>query len=61
MRATIPWDLTGSPALSLPFAIGGDGLPLGIQLVGRRFEDELVLRAATALERLRGDLPRPEL
>jgi aspartyl-tRNA(Asn)/glutamyl-tRNA(Gln) amidotransferase subunit A len=61
MRATIPWDLTGSPALSLPFAFSADGLPLGIQLVGRRFEDELVLRAAAALERLRGDFPRPAI
>jgi aspartyl-tRNA(Asn)/glutamyl-tRNA(Gln) amidotransferase subunit A len=53
MRATIPWDLTGSPALSVPFGLTADGLPVGVQLVGRRFEDGLVLSAGAALERLR--------
>jgi Asp-tRNA(Asn)/Glu-tRNA(Gln) amidotransferase A subunit family amidase len=50
MRATIPFDLTGSPALSIPFARSGEGLPIGVQLVGRRFEDETVLRAGAMLE-----------
>jgi aspartyl-tRNA(Asn)/glutamyl-tRNA(Gln) amidotransferase subunit A len=54
MRATIPWDLTGSPALSVPFAETADGLlPIGVQVVGRHFEDELVLRVGAALERPR--------
>jgi aspartyl-tRNA(Asn)/glutamyl-tRNA(Gln) amidotransferase subunit A len=47
---TYPFNLTGQPAISLPIAIARDGLPLSIQLVGRRFEDALVLRAAAALE-----------
>ena len=50
MRATIPFDLTGSPALSVPFGRSGEGLPIGVQLVGRRFEDETVLRAGAMLE-----------
>jgi aspartyl-tRNA(Asn)/glutamyl-tRNA(Gln) amidotransferase subunit A len=50
MRATIPFDLTGSPALSVPFGRSRDGLPIGVQLVGRRFEDETVLRAGARLE-----------
>lgn len=50
MRATIPFDLTGSPALTVPFARSREGLPIGVQLVGRRFEDETVLRAGAALE-----------
>jgi aspartyl-tRNA(Asn)/glutamyl-tRNA(Gln) amidotransferase subunit A len=50
MRATIPFDLTGSPALTVPFARSGEGLPIGVQLVGRRFEDETVLRAGALLE-----------
>ena len=61
MRATIPFDLTGSPALSLPFGASAEGLPIGVQLVGRRFEDELVLAAGAALEGVRGPPARPPL
>lgn len=50
MRATIPFNLTGSPAISVPFARSAEGLPIGVQLVGRRFEDETVLRLGTAIE-----------
>jgi Asp-tRNA(Asn)/Glu-tRNA(Gln) amidotransferase A subunit family amidase len=60
MRATIPFDLSGSPALSVPFATV-DGLPVGVQLVGRRFDEETVFRAGIALEEARGSLPRPPL
>ena len=56
MRATIPFNLTGSPALSVPFARSAEGLPVGVQLVGRRFEDETVLRAGLILE-ARSELP----
>jgi aspartyl-tRNA(Asn)/glutamyl-tRNA(Gln) amidotransferase subunit A len=56
MRATIPFDLTGSPALSVPFGRSADGLPIGVQLVGRRFRDETVLEAGLVLEQARGPL-----
>ena len=46
-----PFNLTGQPAISVPMAAGSGGLPLGLQIVGRRFEDDLVLRAAAAWER----------
>jgi Asp-tRNA(Asn)/Glu-tRNA(Gln) amidotransferase A subunit family amidase len=46
-----PFNLTGQPAISVPMAAGSGGLPLGLQVVGRRFEDDLVLRAAAAWER----------
>ena len=55
MRATIPFDLTGSPALSVPFGWSDDGLPIGVQIVGRHFDEENVLRVGMALERLRGE------
>ena len=48
---TYPFNLTGQPAISVPMGPGSDGLPLGLQIVGRRFEDDLVLRAAAAWER----------
>jgi Asp-tRNA(Asn)/Glu-tRNA(Gln) amidotransferase A subunit family amidase len=49
---TWPFNLTGQPAVSVPCGWTADGLPLGLQIVGRRCEDGLVLRAAAALERL---------
>ena len=40
------WTLCGMPALSLPLMRGGNGLPLGVQLVGRRNDDARLLRTA---------------
>jgi hypothetical protein len=40
--------------MSVPMGAAEHGLPVGLQIVGRRFEDALVLRAAAAWERLRG-------
>jgi aspartyl-tRNA(Asn)/glutamyl-tRNA(Gln) amidotransferase subunit A len=50
LGATIPWDLTGSPAISVPFGWSADGLPIGVQIVGRHFDEATVLEAAEALE-----------
>jgi len=41
-----PWSLAGMPALSLPLMSGTNGLPLGVQLVGRRDFDARLLRTA---------------
>jgi hypothetical protein len=46
-----PFNLTGQPAISVPMGIAELDLPVGLQIVGRRFDDELVLRAAAAWER----------
>jgi Asp-tRNA(Asn)/Glu-tRNA(Gln) amidotransferase A subunit family amidase len=40
------WTLCGMPALTLPLLRGGHGLPLGVQLVGRRGDDARLLRTA---------------
>ena len=53
LRATIPFDLTGSPAVSVPFGRSSDGLPIGVQIVGRHLDEATVLRAAAALEDVR--------
>lgn len=46
-----PFNLTGSPALSICIGFTAKGLPIGGQFVGRRFEDAAVLQAGHALER----------
>src|SRR5262245_2963253 len=48
---TFPFNLTGQPAASVPAGFTKDGLPVGLQIVGRRFDDAGVLRAAAAFER----------
>src|SRR5881296_109374 len=50
---TYPFNLTGQPAASVPCGFSRDGLPIGLQIVGRRFDDVLVLRACAAFERAR--------
>ncbi|HEY3909449.1 MAG TPA: amidase [Stellaceae bacterium] len=44
------WTLAWTPCVTLPAGAGRDGLPLGIQLVGRRFSDEKLLDAAAWVE-----------
>jgi amidase len=46
---TCPFDLTGHPALSIPCGFTG-GLPAGMMLIGRHFEDATLVRAAYAYE-----------
>ena len=48
---TIPANLAGLPAVSVPFGANEDGLPVGLQFVGRQFDEVTLLRAAEALER----------
>src|SRR4051812_32925496 len=56
---TAPIDVTGNPALSVPAGFS-DGLPVGLMMVGRHFDDATVLRAAHAFERARGELGASE-
>ncbi|MEQ8354397.1 MAG: amidase [Kiloniellaceae bacterium] len=48
---TYPFNLTQQPAASVPCGLTGKGLPAGLQIVGPRFADALVLRAARAFEK----------
>ncbi|MFL6137083.1 MAG: amidase [Frankiaceae bacterium] len=47
---TIPFSVTGHPALSLPTGFAPNGLPIGLQVIGRPFDEATVLRVAAALE-----------
>ena len=51
---TVPSSLAGLPAISVPAGLSSDGLPLGLQLVGRPFDEETALRGAQALEEAAG-------
>lgn len=54
-------NLLGLPSIALPFGLDADGLPVGVQLVGRPFEEELLLDLAVELEKIRGPFPTPPL
>ncbi len=47
---TIPHNLMGTPAISLPLAMHSNGLPIGVQLAGRPAEEHVILQVASALE-----------
>ena len=56
---TVPASLAGLPAISVPAGLSGDGLPLGLHLIGRAFDEETMFRAAQALEDAAGFDARP--
>jgi aspartyl-tRNA(Asn)/glutamyl-tRNA(Gln) amidotransferase subunit A len=43
-------NMTGQPAASIPAGFTKDGLPVGLQIIGRHLDDPMVLRASTAFE-----------
>ena len=47
---TFPFNLTGQPAATVPAGFSKDGLPIGLQIVGRHLDDPTVMKAATAFE-----------
>lgn len=51
---TSPFNVTGSPALAFPIGFGTNGLPLGAQIVGRLFDEPMVLRIGAAYEAAAG-------
>lgn len=54
---TLPFNISEQPAISVPCAHTAAGLPIGLQIIGRRHDDLGVLRLARAWERLRPPLP----
>lgn len=59
MAPLTPFNLFGMPSLTLPFGMDGDGMPCGVQIVGRPYEEELLLAIGSELESARGPFPRP--
>ncbi len=56
---TVPVNLAGLPGISLPAGLSAEGLPLGLQLIGRTFDEETLLRAAGVLEEAAGFTAEP--
>jgi Asp-tRNA(Asn)/Glu-tRNA(Gln) amidotransferase A subunit family amidase len=50
---TVPYNMSGQPAASVNWSVSSEGLPIGIQIVGRRFDDRGVLRLCRLVETLR--------
>lgn len=57
---TVPTSLAGLPGISIPAGLNSEGLPLGLQLIGRAFDEQTVLNTAFALEQMIGFNARPE-
>jgi aspartyl-tRNA(Asn)/glutamyl-tRNA(Gln) amidotransferase subunit A len=47
---TVPASLAGLPGMSVPVSLNADGLPLGLQIIGKRWDEETVLKASHVLE-----------
>jgi len=57
---TVPSSLAGLPAMSVPAGLDGQGLPLGLQVIGKALDEQGVLNAGLALEQRAGFAARPE-
>ena len=53
MPFTYPFNITGQPAASLPCGFTANGLPVGLQIIGRKFDEVSVLKAAAVFEKVR--------
>ena len=58
---TVPTSMAGLPAISVPAGLDGQGLPLGLQLITKAFDEATLFRVAAALERAANFTARPTL
>ena len=50
MRATVPFNLTGLPGLSVPYTFSSEQLPINVQLISRSFDEDTILRLGLLIE-----------
>jgi aspartyl-tRNA(Asn)/glutamyl-tRNA(Gln) amidotransferase subunit A len=58
---TVPGNMSGIPGLSVPAGLDAQGLPLGLQVLGKPFDEETVFCAGAAIERAANFSARPSL
>jgi aspartyl-tRNA(Asn)/glutamyl-tRNA(Gln) amidotransferase subunit A len=51
---TIPFNVTGHPSISVPVGLASDGMPIGVQISGRAFDEAMMFRIGRAVEKLSG-------
>jgi amidase len=61
IRPVSPWNLLGMPALAVPVEFDSDGLPAGVQFVGRPWSEETLLELGVRFEEARGAFPAPSI
>ena len=59
MGFTIPFSVTGNPVVTLPAGFTGKGLPVGIQVIGKRYGDTKLLNIAKTLSGIAGKVRYP--
>ena len=57
---TVPTSLAGLPAISIPAGLNRDGLPLGLQIIGKAFDEQTVLNTAYFMESVLEFNARPQ-
>jgi aspartyl-tRNA(Asn)/glutamyl-tRNA(Gln) amidotransferase subunit A len=58
---TVTTNLAGLPGISVPAGLSGEGLPLGLQVIGKAFDEETVLRVGDVLERQAAFTAKPDV
>jgi aspartyl-tRNA(Asn)/glutamyl-tRNA(Gln) amidotransferase subunit A len=58
---TVPSSMAGTPGMSVPAGLDASGLPIGLQVLGKSFDEETVFAVAAALERAAGFAALPSM
>jgi aspartyl-tRNA(Asn)/glutamyl-tRNA(Gln) amidotransferase subunit A len=57
---TVTVNMAGLPGMSVPAGLSSEGTPLGLQLIGKAFDEETLFRAGRVIEEAAGPLAKPD-